>query len=257
MRELSVYTGGGLGIWGSKLLGWKPVGYVEVERDNQKIIAQRIKEGHFEEAPIFGDIRSFINNGYANAYQGMVDVLSAGFPCPAFSLARHAHVDELPEDNDKNLWPETIECIRIIRPKRAVWLENVPSLLAEPYFGRILSDLAEAGYNARWTVLGVDDCGGSHIRKRLWIQAYPSNTSGEGLQRWEKERDSGGCGSWSFEHFTGLDQRQVWAGDDAEPGVVRGGDGHTKELNKRIRACGNGQSPIVMAEAWRILSEVA
>ena len=83
MRELSLFTGAGGGLLGTKLLGWRPVGYVENSEYCQRVIAARIRDGFLEEAPIFGDIRAFIGEGYAESYQGMVDVLSAGFPCPA------------------------------------------------------------------------------------------------------------------------------------------------------------------------------
>ena len=253
MRELSLFSGCGGGVWGSKLLGWRTVGYVEVEQYNQEVIAQRIKEKNFEDAPIFGDIRAFINNGYASAYKGMVDIITAGFPCPAFSHARHAHVTESPEDNEKNLWPETIECIRQIGP-RYLLLENVPGLLTDPYFGRILSDLAQAGYDARWGVFGVDDCGGEHIRKRLWIRCELSNTSSKGLQGREEGGDYGESWPWRSELFERLDKRDVWSHCEVEPALVGNDDGMADRC-KRVRAIGNGQSPVCVAEAWRLLSE--
>ena len=91
------------------------------------------------------------------------------------------------------MWPATIEVIRIVRPRYA-FLENVPGLLGATdgeacgwdmddgpgdnlrYFGTILSDLSEAGYDAEWTVLGADDVGAPHRRKRLWVLAYRSES---------------------------------------------------------------------------------
>lgn len=87
LRELSLFSGAGGGVLGSKILGWKTVGYVEWEDYCQKIIAQRIKDGIFDNAPIFGDVRTFTSEGYARKYRGMVDVVSGGFPCQPFSVA--------------------------------------------------------------------------------------------------------------------------------------------------------------------------
>ena len=87
MNELSLFTGGGGGIYGSRLLGWRTLGYVEFNPYCQKIIAQRIEDGIFDRAPIFGDIRKFICEGHADSYKGMVDVITAGFPCQPFSIA--------------------------------------------------------------------------------------------------------------------------------------------------------------------------
>ena len=69
------------------------------------------------------------------------------------------------------MWPETIRVIRLVRPKYAL-LENVPGLLSSGYFGRVLGDLAESGYDAKWCVLGADDVGAPHRRKRAWIYAW-------------------------------------------------------------------------------------
>lgn len=167
LRELALFAGGGGGLLGSHMLGWTPEGYVEWDDYCQRILAARIRDGLIPNAPIFGDIRAFIGEGYAASYQGMVDVISAGFPCQPFSVAGK----RLGEDDPRNMWPPTIECIQLVRPRYA-YLENVPGLLAGGYFGRVLGDLAEAGYDARWAVLGADDVGGWHRRKRLWVRAW-------------------------------------------------------------------------------------
>ena len=54
-----------------------------------------------------------------------------------------------------------------VRP-RFVFVENSPMLTSRGLY-RVLGDLAELGYNARWCVLGADDTGAPHRRKRIWI----------------------------------------------------------------------------------------
>ena len=130
MRELSLFSGAGGGLLASKyFLGWETIGYVEYEEYCQKVLKQRIADGLLDAAPIFGDIRAFISEGYAEQYKGMVDVITGGFPCQPFSVAGKG----LGEDDPRNMWPSTIECIRIIRPQFA-FLENVPAILNHPYF---------------------------------------------------------------------------------------------------------------------------
>lgn len=166
MNELSLFTGAGGGIWGSKLLGWRTIGYVEKEKYCCDILARRIADGIFTPAPIYcGDINDF-NQELAIAYRDMVDVITAGFPCQPFSVAGKGQA----EDDERNCWPQTIEAIRIIRPRYAL-LENVPGLLAHRYFGRILGDLAESGYDARWCIVSAAEVGAPHRRERLWILA--------------------------------------------------------------------------------------
>ena len=167
MRHLSLFTGvGGGDLAHQHLLGWQTVGYVEFDKFCQQVLAQRIKDGFLHKAPIFGDIDGFLKSGAAKKYQGYVDVVTAGFPCQPFSVAGK----QAGEEDPRNKWPQTIQCIRDIRPRYAL-LENVPGLLNSGYFPEILGSLAEAGFDARWIVLGADDVGAPHRRKRLWILA--------------------------------------------------------------------------------------
>jgi DNA (cytosine-5)-methyltransferase 1 len=175
MRELSLFSGAGGGLLGTKLLGWQHFGYVEFNIYCQQVIAQRIKDGILDEAPIFSDIRAFLSEGYAESYKGMVDVITAGFPCQPFSTAGK----QLGADDPRNMWPATISCIRTIRPKYC-FLENVPALATSGYFGTVLGDLAEAGYSARWRILSAAELGAPHKRDRLWIVGY---TSSKGSQK--------------------------------------------------------------------------
>jgi len=179
VNELSLFSGAGGGLLGTKLLGWTTVGYCERDAYCQAVLQARIRDGLLDSAPIFGDVRAFLRDGWAERYRGLVDVVTAGFPCQPFSVAgkRLAHADE------RNLWPETTDVIRRVRPRFAL-LENVPGLAAHPYFGTVLGDLAALGFDAEWTVLGADDCGAPHRRKRLWILAH---RAGDGRLEWRTE----------------------------------------------------------------------
>ena len=83
----------------------------------------------------------------AKKYQGFVDVVTAGFPCQPFSVAGN----KKGQDDERNKWPQTLQCIRDVRPRYA-FLENVPGLLNSGYFGEILSSLAQAGFDAKMGV---------------------------------------------------------------------------------------------------------
>ena len=265
MHELSLFTGVGGGALGSKLLGWNTIGYVEFNDYCQRVISQRIKDGILDHAPIFSDVRAFIGEGYADAYQGMVDVVTAGFPCQPFSVAGQRKG----EDDERNMWPQTIECIRRIKP-RYFFGENVPGLLNCGYFPEILGSLAEAGFDARWIVLGADDVGAPHRRKRLWILA----DSDSELRRGGGAVGSGGTDAIGRVHPSEEKQtgQHVW-GEAIGRGSVRGkserqppGPWPTEprlgrvvphglaNRNERLKAIGNGQVSRVFATAWEILS---
>lgn len=68
---------------------------------------------------------------------------------------------------------------------RFVFVENSPMLTSRGLH-RVLGDLAEMGYNARWCVLGADDAGAPHRRKRIWILAYAMPT-GKRRKQWKGE----------------------------------------------------------------------
>ena len=264
MNELSLFSGAGGGLLATKhFLNWRTVGYVEFNNYCQQILAQRIEDGFLDEAPIFGDIDSFIESGAAKKYQGAVEVLSAGFPCQPFSAAGKQRGKE----DDRNKWPQTIQCVRDIRP-RYVWLENVPGLLNSGYFGEILSSLAEAGYDARWTVLGADDVGAPHRRKRLWILAhsergscgvYPGALAGKegkvqaGGEQIQPGTEVGDSRSYAADSRSesGDGGNKPWPTEPRVGRVVPHGMAHRVD---RLKAIGNGQVSRVVAAAWELLS---
>lgn len=187
MRELSLFSGAGGGLLGTGLLGFRGVGYVEAAPFAQRVLLSRIVDGLLDPAPIFGDVHAFLREGWARRYRGRVDLLSAGFPCPAFSLAGK----RLGGADDRNLWPVTADVIAEVRPP-IVLLENVPGLATaagldargmgeragEPfrfgggYLGVVLHDLTRLGFDSDWTSLGAWEVGARHYRDRLWIVAH-------------------------------------------------------------------------------------
>lgn len=166
MNELALFAGTGGGILGGHLLGWRTVCAVEKVPYRREVLLRRQRDGVLPMFPIWDDCGTFDGNPWA----GRVDVVSAGFPCQPFSPAGRRKG----ADDSRNGWPDTIRIIREVRP-RYCFLENVPGLLTSGYFGTVLGGLAEAGYDAVWTVLGADDVGAPHRRKRLWILAYASS----------------------------------------------------------------------------------
>lgn len=202
------------------------------------MLEQRIKDGLLSDAPIFcGDIREWIANGYAAAYTGLVDCIAGGFPCQPFSNAgKQSSIDDR-----RNMWPATIECIRIIRPNYAL-LENVPGLIATGYLDTVIGDLTESGYDARWRLLSAAELGAPHKRDRLWIAAYTDRD-----QRSIHQRDG----------ETPVFVRQDTLGGAwwlSEPSVSRVDDGATNRVGIDS-AIGNAQVPIVAATAWKLLTE--
>ena len=170
MHYISLFSGAGGGdLAAQHFKGWTCAGYVENNDYARRVLAARIADGHLDDAPIHGDVREFVSDGTAANYAGRVDLVCAGFPCQPFSAAGKARA----VDDPRNMWPATADVLRIVRPRLA-FLENVAGLLAgsHGYFGTILGDLADLGFDAEWGVLSASAVGAPHRRRRLWIVAY-------------------------------------------------------------------------------------
>tara|TARA_R110002020_G_scaffold306918_1_gene522802 strand:- start:47 stop:811 length:765 start_codon:yes stop_codon:yes gene_type:complete len=235
MKELSLFSGAGGGVLGTQLLGWEAIGYVEYNEYCQQVIAQRIEDGCLDNAPIFSDVNAFISEGYADAYKGMVGVISAGFPCQPFSVAGK----KAAKDDPRNCWPQTLDIIRRVRPRYCL-LENVGGLLSRKhrYFETILKDLAESGYDAWWKIISAAEVGAPHKRDRLWVVAHASSERLEGRELpigEEEEYATTGSTCW-------------W---DTEPRVGRVAHGMAHRVD-RLKALGNGQVPAVAATAFKV-----
>jgi len=55
-------------------------------------------------------------------------------------------------------------------------------MLVKRWLEKVLGDLADLGYDARWCVLGASDVGAPHVRKRFWLLAYSQSERGQGEQ---------------------------------------------------------------------------
>lgn len=256
MNELSLFSGVGGGLQGTLLLGWTPIGYVESNKYCQRIIRQRIIDNILPNAPIFGNIETFIDSGCAELYRGITDVITAGWPCQPHSVAGRRKG----ANDERDMWPETAECIRIIKPK---WFlgENVPGILSTDsgrYFGNVLTDLAEMDYDAVWGVFSACAAGAPHTRERLFILAYARCFR---PQNWEKQYEGSITGNkqgearqWTYSAKSSdlPISNTLWEAMPSD--ILRMVDGDANWSN-RIKAIGNGQIPTVVATAWNVLSQ--
>ena len=98
----------------------RAVCYIERETYNAAVLVARMADGSLDEAPIWGDLATFDGR----PWRGVVDCVTAGFPCQPFSGAGK----RLGTDDPRWLWPHIERIIRDVGPRR-VFLENVPGLI--------------------------------------------------------------------------------------------------------------------------------
>jgi DNA (cytosine-5)-methyltransferase 1 len=162
LNELALFAGAGGGILGGHLLGWRTVCAVEWEQYPASVLCARQNDGLLPPFPIWDDVQTFDGK----PWQGIVDVVSGGFPCQDISAAgKGVGID----GERSGMWGEMARIIHEVRPK-FVFVENSPMLTSRG-LGRVLGDLAAMGFDAKWGVLGANDIGANHQRDRIWIVA--------------------------------------------------------------------------------------
>jgi DNA (cytosine-5)-methyltransferase 1 len=225
MNELALFAGAGGGLLASELLGWRTICAVEYAAYPASILCARQNDGFLPPFPIWDDVSTFDGR----TWHGVVDIVSGGFPCQAFSTAaRGANIAS------KNLWPQMRRIVQEVRPK-FVFAENVTENAIEMAACDLLAD----GYNSRYIKLSASDVGADHIRDRFWLLAYTDvHSKFCSTVNAETQRLSQLCNS-------------VW---QTIPDQLRVFDGVAHRMD-RLKALGNGQVPLVAAVAFLKLWE--
>jgi len=161
-------------------------------------------------------------------WNGKVDALHAGVPCPQWSKARHGMGETL------NLTSEVVRIASQLAP-RYVFLECVSGYAKE--CNKLESLLARIGYTmARPLILSSASVGAPHHRERIWIAAH-SNDYGEPVVPLHAET------LWMPEPDPG-----PWEADAESLQMV---DGVADRWE--MECAGDGQVPLCAAVAWRLL----
>lgn len=160
---------------GGICLGFKSAGTNVVWANESDPHACKTYRFNFGGAPFLveGDIRAVVAESVPN-----IDILTAGFPCQAFSIAGHRKGFD---DERGTLFYEVMRIIRAKKP-RAVFLENVKNLKTHDggrTFSIICSLLADEGYEVVDKVLNSTEYGGlPQNRERIYIVAFRKDDDG-------------------------------------------------------------------------------
>ena len=259
MNELALFAGAGGGILGSHLLGWRTVCAVEWEPYPASVLVQRQNDGILPSFPIWDDVQTFDGR----PWRGIVDVVSGGFPCQDISSAGGgAGIG----GSRSSMWGHMARIIGEVRPRFA-WVENSPMLTTRG-LGRVLADLSEMGYDAKWGVVGASHVGANHERERIWILACDTNMHVQsiGSVNDEASRMPRTCKSnASDSNVPQRERRQLSSGKQSENPFAcyprwwkdssplhRMDDGVAARMD-RLKAIGNGQVPAVVRAAFQLL----
>jgi DNA (cytosine-5)-methyltransferase 1 len=200
--SIEICAGAGGQARGLELAGFEHLALVEIEpwavetlllnRPDWNVIGPRVGDAApFAGKP--GDVHAF----EASEWEGQVDLLAGGVPCPPFSKAGK----QLGARDERDLFPQALRLAEECRPA-AVMLENVRGLL-DPKFSayrrKIERRLRALGYESDWKLLHASDFGVPQLRPRTilvalredlsWDFEWPEKRQGEPLTVGERLHD--------------------------------------------------------------------
>jgi len=146
-------------------MGWKPVGFSEIEKFPSQVLAH-----HYPTVTNFGDMTKYKEWNLNDS----IGLLVGGTPCQSFSVAG---LRKGLDDPRGNLALTYVGILDKFRPKWCVW-ENVPGVLSSGGgrdFGSFLGALGEIGYGWAYRVLDAQYFGVAQRRKRVFVVGHLGN----------------------------------------------------------------------------------
>lgn len=171
-KVLDLFSGiGGFSLGLERTGGFEIVAFCEIEPYCRRVLAK-----HWPKVKCYDDIR-ILTAGTLYRDGIRPDVITGGFPCQDISTAgKQAGIT----GERSGLWSELCRLIGELRPRYAI-LENVSALLSGSqgqWFGKVLGDLAEVGFDAEWHCIPASALGAPHRRDRVWIIAHSNSRRG-------------------------------------------------------------------------------
>lgn len=212
------------GIGGLELgLEWAGLGPVlwQIEKEP---FCRAVLAKHYPEAQRFDDVCTV-----GVSVLEPVDLICGGFPCQDVSQAARGRNDGL-DGAQSGLWHEYRRIVGELRPCHVV-VENVFSGKSR-WLPAVRRDLHLLGYSSTAFEIAGTDVGAPHLRKRIFVVAYP-HVDRELLEPFYEEV------AWPATNAGAM-----WNGWMAEPEHLRMANGTATELDiDRIVACGNAVMP--------------
>jgi DNA (cytosine-5)-methyltransferase 1 len=191
--------------------GFRTVAFCERNDYCRRVLASR-----YPAVPIYDDVRSLTATRlHADGIRPRV--ICGGFPCQDVSWAGSG----LGLAGERSgLWGDYARLVGELGPEY-VLVENVAALRRRG-LAQVLGDLSDLGYDAEWDTVSACAVGAPHMRRRLFIVAYPNGKHGwQGLWNTSPRPD------WQIQAIDGFARaRAGWAARLENPSeLYRGADG--------------------------------
>ena len=112
LTSLEICAGAGGQALGLEMAGFNHEGLVEIDINACETLVANRPGWHV----IQGDLKKFSGKKYIG-----IDLIAGGVPCPPFSVAGN----QLGASDERDLFPDALRLIKIIRPKAAISIRNV------------------------------------------------------------------------------------------------------------------------------------
>lgn len=171
---------GAAGGWslGMHRAGFTTVAACEIDPWRRAMFA-----ANFPDARMYDDVRTIGADRLVSELGALPDVIVGSPPCQDASSANTKG-----KGVDGERTKLFFEAIRIVRECRPRWVafENVPGIRNRGV-DRLLGGLEEIGYATEPCVVGADDIGANHARKRVWFLAFdPAQVGRECGRPWRR-----------------------------------------------------------------------
>ncbi len=155
---LELCAGGGGQALGFEMAGFEHAAAVEYEAKFCATLIENRSEWNVQHT----DIRKFDGSKFRG-----VDLVTAGVPCPPFSVAGK----QLGSDDERDMFPAALEIMASAKP-RVIMFENVPGLAAAKfteYRSSLFEKIRELGYEPEGRLIQAADYGVPQLRPRFII----------------------------------------------------------------------------------------
>lgn len=232
LKVLDLFSGiGGFSLGLESTGGFETIAFCEIDP-----FCRSILEKHWPGVKIYEDVKD------KSIKKIQADVIVGGFPCQDISSAgKGAGI----RGAKSSIWFAMFDAIKAIRPAWVV-VENSANLRTRG-LREILLQFAAIGYDVEWSTFSARWAGAPHIRKRLYLVAYPH---GKGLHqpRLVRQRSGGAARRRRFRATNAWHSKIRINGRPIKPGLRPLVDGVSDRLvwANQIKACGNSLIPQIV-----------
>lgn len=160
MKMLSLFSGiGGIDL-AAQWAGMETVAFCEINK-----FCQQILHKHWQDVPIFTDVRNINKERLINEKIPQIDIIAGGFPCQPYSIVGKRRGQQ----DVRNLFPEMVRIISEVRPRWVVG-ENVVGFKSLG-LDSLLTELEGAKYKAEAFAIPALAVAAPHERYRIFVVA--------------------------------------------------------------------------------------